>query len=185
MTSTRLAPPSALSVRCGLENAELRGSWAGLDKCQPCALEQVSILTLGTFSAAGEYQHRGVQAGGLRASRAFWDNDLYEQDFAGRGHCCSAVCQDFDRRLVVPVMDDPLQKVGIPIMWHGFGEVTCHHFGATGGDVPVDGPVGRLHNLCEIEEHSQGTWVAVKDRRQQRTMSAADVNDPSVAREVV
>jgi hypothetical protein len=77
-------------------------------------MEQVSIFALGTFAAAGEDQHRGVQAGGIGTSSAFWNNDLDEKHFASRSHCCSAVGQDSDRRLVVPVVDDPLQQVGVP-----------------------------------------------------------------------
>src|SRR5215212_11142971 len=107
-------------------------------------MEEISILALGTFPAAGEYQHRGVHAGGVGSSRAFWNNDLDKEDFAGGGHCCSAVCQDSDRRLVVPVVDNPLQQIAIRASWHGFGEVACDLFDTTGGDVPVDGPAGRL-----------------------------------------
>ena len=44
-------------------------------------MEQFSILALGTFPAAGEDQHRGVQAGGIGTSRALGNNDLYEQYF--------------------------------------------------------------------------------------------------------
>jgi len=39
-------------------------------------MEQFSILPLGTFPAAGEDQHRGVQADGIGTSRALGDNDL-------------------------------------------------------------------------------------------------------------
>ena len=39
-------------------------------------MEQFSILPLGTFPAAGEDQHRGVQAGGIGTSRALGNNDL-------------------------------------------------------------------------------------------------------------
>ena len=148
-------------------------------------MEQFSILPLRTFPAAGEDQHRGVQAGGVGASRALRNNDLDEKDFAGRRHSCSAVRQDSDRRLVVPVVDDPLQQVGVPGIWHSFGEVACHLLDTTGDDVPVDGPAGRLDHVGKVEEHSQRTRVAVQDRRQQRTMSAANVNDPPVAGEVV
>ena len=51
--------------------------------------------------------------------------------------------------------------------------------------MPVDGPAGRLHHVRKVEEHARRTRVAVQDRCQQRTMSAADVNDPPVAGEVV
>jgi hypothetical protein len=43
----------------------------------------------------------------------------------------------FDRRLIVPVVDDSPQQVGIRTMWHGLGEVTCHLFDTTGCAVPV------------------------------------------------
>src|SRR5215207_6631687 len=43
-------------------NAELCGSGGGLGECQSCAMEQVLILAVGAFPAAGEDQHRGVQA---------------------------------------------------------------------------------------------------------------------------
>ena len=39
-------------------------------------MEQFSIFPLGTFPAAGEDQHRGVQAGGIGTSRALGNNDL-------------------------------------------------------------------------------------------------------------
>src|SRR5829696_9631961 len=81
-------------------------------------MEQFSILPLGTFPAAGEDQHCGVQAGCIGTSRALGNNDLDEEDFAGRGHGCSAAGQDPDRRFVVPIVDDPLQRVGVPAMWH-------------------------------------------------------------------
>jgi hypothetical protein len=47
-------------------------------------MEQFSILPLGTFPAAGEDQHRGVQARGIGTSRALGNNDLDEKDFASR-----------------------------------------------------------------------------------------------------
>jgi hypothetical protein len=39
-------------------------------------MEQFSILPLGTFPAAGEDQHRGVQAGGIGTSPALGNNNL-------------------------------------------------------------------------------------------------------------
>jgi hypothetical protein len=36
------------------------------------------------FPAAGEDQHRGVQAGGVRPSRVLGNNDLDKEDIAGR-----------------------------------------------------------------------------------------------------
>ena len=83
-------------------------------------MEQFSILPLGTFPAAGEDQHRGVQAGGIGTGPALGNNDLDEEDFASRRHGCSAVGQDSGRRFVVPVVHDPLQQVGVPAGWHGF-----------------------------------------------------------------
>jgi len=112
-------------------------------------MEEVLIFALGAFPAAGEDQHCGVQAGGIRTSRALGNDDLDEKDFASRGHCCSAVGQDFDRRLVVPVVDDPLQQVGVLAGWHTFGEVAGELLDTTGGDVAVDGPVGCLHDVGE------------------------------------
>jgi hypothetical protein len=50
-------------------------------------MEQVLILALGAFPAAGEDQHRGVQAGGVGPSRALGNNDLDEEDIAGRMLC--------------------------------------------------------------------------------------------------
>jgi hypothetical protein len=52
------------------------------EECQACAMEQYSILLLGTFRAAGEYQHRGVQAAGIGTSPALGKN-LDGEDFAG------------------------------------------------------------------------------------------------------
>ena len=46
-------------------------------------MEHFSIL-LGTVPAAGEDQHRGVQAGGVGPSRALGNNDLDKEDIAGR-----------------------------------------------------------------------------------------------------
>jgi len=43
-------------------------------------MEQFSILPLGTFPAAGEDQHRGVQAGGIGTGPALGNNDLDEED---------------------------------------------------------------------------------------------------------
>jgi hypothetical protein len=63
------------------------GSGGGLDECQSCAMEQVLILALGAFSAAGQDPHRGVQAGGLEPSRALGNNDLDKEDIAGRMLC--------------------------------------------------------------------------------------------------
>ena len=124
-------------------------------------MEQFSILPFGTFPAAGEDQHRGVQAGGIGTSRALGNNDLDEEDFASRRHGCSAVGQDSDRRLVVPVVHDPFQQVGVPTGWHGFREVAWNLLDTTGCDVPVDGPAGRLHHVGKVEEHSQRARVAV------------------------
>jgi hypothetical protein len=45
------------------------------------------ILDLGAFPAAGEAQHRGVQAGGVGSSRALGNNDLDQEDIAGRMLC--------------------------------------------------------------------------------------------------
>jgi hypothetical protein len=39
------------------------------DEGQSCAMEQVLILALGVFPAAGEDQHRGVQAGDVEPTR--------------------------------------------------------------------------------------------------------------------
>ena len=117
-------------------------------------MEQFSILALGTFPAAGEDQHRGVQAGGIGTGPALGNNDLDEEDFASRRHGCSAVGQDSGRRFVVPVVHDPLQQVGVPAGWHGFREVACHLLDPTGNDVLVDGPAGRLHHVGKVEEHS-------------------------------
>jgi len=105
-------------------------------------MEQVSILALRTFAAAGADQHRGVQAGGVGPSCALGNNDFDEKDFASRAHGCSGVGQDSYRRFVVPVVDDPLQQVGVRA-WHGFSEVAWHLLDSTGGDVPVDAAAGR------------------------------------------
>jgi hypothetical protein len=61
--------------------------WGGLDGCQSCAMEQVLILALGAFPAAGEPQHCGVQAGGVGPSGALGNNDLDKEDMAGRMLC--------------------------------------------------------------------------------------------------
>jgi hypothetical protein len=50
-------------------------------------MEQVLILALGAFPAAGEDQHRGVQVGGVGPSRALGNNDLDKEDIAGRMLC--------------------------------------------------------------------------------------------------
>jgi hypothetical protein len=42
-------------------------------------------FALGTLLAACEDQHRGVQPGGVGPSRALGNNDLDNEDFAGRG----------------------------------------------------------------------------------------------------
>ena len=47
-------------------------------------MEQVLILALGAFPAAGQDQHRGVQVGGLEPSRTLGNNDLDKEDIAGR-----------------------------------------------------------------------------------------------------
>ena len=50
-------------------------------------MEQVLILALGTFPAAGEDQHRGVQAGGVGPSRALGNNDPDKENIAGLMLC--------------------------------------------------------------------------------------------------
>ena len=47
-------------------------------------MQQVLILVLGTFPAASENQHRGVQACGVGASCVFWNNGLDKEDSACR-----------------------------------------------------------------------------------------------------
>ena len=61
--------------------------WGGLDGCQSCAMEQVLVLALGAFLAAGEHQHRGVHAGGVGPSRALGNSGLDMEDIAGQMLC--------------------------------------------------------------------------------------------------
>jgi hypothetical protein len=99
----------------------------------------------------------------FRQTDTLGGDDLDEEGFASRRHGCSAVGQDSDRRLVVPVVDDPLQQVGVPAGWHGFREVACHLLDTVGSDVPVDGPAGRLHHVGKVEER-QGPGSAQATR---------------------
>src|SRR6478752_2888314 len=94
-------------------------------------MEQFLVLPLGTFPATGEDQHCGVQAGGIGASCTFRNNDLDEYHCAVRRHSGPAVRQDSDRRVVVPVVNNPLQQVSVCTRWHGFSEVAGHLLGST------------------------------------------------------
>jgi hypothetical protein len=146
-------------------------------------MEQSSILPLGAFPAPGEDQHRGVQAGGIGTSRALGNNNLDEKNFASRRHGCSADGQDSDRRLVIPVVHDPLQQVGMPAGRHSFRKVAQHLLDTTAADVPVDGPAGRLHHVGKVEEYSQPTPVSGPGPPSAAHHVAANVNDPPVAGE--
>jgi hypothetical protein len=114
------------------------------------------------FTAAGEDQHRGVHASGVGLSRALRTNRLDEEDSAGRRHGCAAVCQDSHGSFVVPIVDDPLQQIAIRASWHGFGEVAGDFLDTPGGVVPVDGAVGRLHYVGEVEEQTDRIRVGVQ-----------------------
>ena len=90
---------------------------------QSGALEELAVLVFGALEAAGHGQHGQVQHFGHVRLVAGGHDRLQGDDRRSRLRRLADVLQDLARPLVVPVVEDDGQQVGVRPGGHGFEEV--------------------------------------------------------------
>ncbi len=130
-------------------------------------------------------QHRQVQplCGGWHVPR--WKDHLHQEDAPVVRHRPSAVREERDRPLVIPVVHDVLQDVGVTTGWHGVEEVAGGCRRAALGEMRVERSLRARDHLRQIEEHAGRVGMAIQDQGQEGTVPATNVNNPSVGGEVM
>src|SRR5262249_21895210 len=102
------------------------------------------------------------------------------EQLGGSAHGLAAVPQDRNRAIVVPIVNDMLEKISIAAARHLHKNVTAHRFAAVGKTDLVQSRVRALDDLWEIEQSSPQLRRArriSKNADEPRIIAAADVDD--------
>src|SRR6185436_1884350 len=119
------------------DHADFRSwQWSGSLQRETGGCEQISIFLLGALLSPGHRQHVHVGHGDPLVNRrrlyTFRHDALDQQDLAGPLHGFAAVAQDRDTLLVIPIMDDVFQNVGVGRLRHRVKKITRNDFASLG-----------------------------------------------------
>src|SRR5262249_51758630 len=152
-------------------------------------VEERSELIFRALPATGAYQHVNIVGGGtptlVRRIDAQWINAFDEQQFARAVHRPAAALEDRLSALVIPVMDNVLEDIGIATARHLAEEVATEHVAAILQPTLSYQFPGPLGNVGLLEEDSTQGTVGLQNAGQQCPVAATDVDDDAKCREVV
>ena len=93
------------------------------------------------------------------------------------GHRPMAVPENGDAALVVPIVENPLQDVGVAAFGHAVEEVAGHQLAAIRKTSCPDVVSPLFDHVRQVEHDTAGIRLGGKDRRDQGPSAAADVDD--------
>src|SRR5262245_40482389 len=110
---------------------------------------------------------------------------FYNQQLRGRAHDLTTVLQDRNRTIVVPIVDDMLQKVSIGAPRHCRKKIATHCFAAVGKTGLAQSLARSFDDLWKIEQSPLQRRIGSKNSREQGTIAAAYIDYVVNSREVI
>nr|WP_253781689.1 hypothetical protein [Nocardia amikacinitolerans] len=151
----------------------------GIEDQAVCGGERAELIDA-AFAAAVDREHRQVHFGtGSPPSHRFDDEDA-----AGRVDGLGASGEDAVGVLVVPVVQDVGQQIGVRPGREGVEEAARGHFGSVVEVVSAEGAAGLGRGGCEIDQMAANAGVRQQDRGEQRSSATADIDDGGESRPV-
>src|SRR5215831_114637 len=111
-------------------------------------VQTISSHRAGHIAGCGSYSRTPSMIDARRV------DSLDNEQLGGSAHGLAAVPQDRNRAIVVPIVNDMLEKISIAAARHLHKDVAAHRFAAVGKTDLVQSRVRPLDDLWEIEQSS-------------------------------
>jgi hypothetical protein len=153
-----------------------------------CTVEATE-LCVRPLAAARAHQHVHIVGGCPSTLFGLIDaggiDSLDDQQLGVGMHGAPTGSQDRDRALVVPVVEDRFQEIGIRPSRHFLEHVTTHDLTPISKTPRAELRTSSFDHVRKIEEHRLQRRVGTKNAGEKRAASAADVDDLAESCEVV
>jgi len=147
--------------------------------------EKLRELGLGALPAAEIDEHRQVVELAQMGVIPWRDDHVDDQYPAAVVHSAGAAAEDGDRAVVVPVVQHPLDDVGIAAGWDRFEHVAAGQLAAADDPLSLQGRACSGDDVRLIEQHPSRSWTGGQNRRDKSSMAPGDVDDRAEAAKVV
>src|SRR4051812_25322408 len=113
------------------------------------------------------------------------DQKFYQEEPARRSYCSADIPKDYDRPLIIPVVNHLFQKVRVRALRHGLKKVTRDRL------APLRKASGRNRSLStfdgpgQVENYAVRAGVPAQNRREQHSVASPNVHYPAEASKIV
>jgi hypothetical protein len=157
------------------------------DSAEPEArgLTKIGILLTRTFTSSKHDQHIEVAELVHAALVRSPDDTLDQQKLCIGTHRAPADLQNRDRFVIIPVMHDRFQEVGVSPRWSRLEEASRNDRASFAQSVPGKDLVRGGDHVRLIKQRAAQLRMGGQDARQEMTLSAADIGDMTKLAEII
>ena len=149
------------------------------------SVEQHFVLEPGAFPAGEDRHHDHVDHFPEMRCTIIGDDVFEDQQGPVARDRESDRLEDANRIVVVPVVQDERQQVGIAARWDRFEEVAGDCLDPVRNTHRVEERSRGLDHASQVEQHTVGRVAGCQRAGQERSVGTTDVDDPVIAREVM
>ncbi len=108
-----------------------------------------------------------------------------EQELGVPRHCRAATSQNGEATLVVPVVDDVLEHIGLGASRHGAEEIALDHVASAGDTGGFETAMNAFQSTRQIEDDAAQRRENRKDDGEEGAAAAADIHHGTESRKIV